>query len=523
MRNQITEEISIDGDTLTLEGFLRIARNEAKVLLTKEALGKINRVRKFIERISQSSQAYYGINTGFGAMAETKISVDDIQVLQRNLILSHAIGMGEPLSFEEARGLMLLRANTLAKGNSGTRAILVENLIALLNSGCAPFVPRKGSVGASGDLGPLAHVAMLLIGEGDAFIGSERVSANVALKKANIAPVVLEAKEGLALINGTQCMASVGSISLLEAEKLCDLADIIGACSLDALKGSTTPFDERIHQSRSHLGQLQSAKLLREMLAGSEIRESHRDCLRVQDAYSLRCMPQVHGASRQAIAHVREILETEINSSTDNPLVFEIENSEECDVLSGGNFHGQPLGLGLDYLAMACSELANISERRIEQMINPALSKDLPAFLTPNPGLNSGYMVLQVAAAALVNENKVLCHPASCDSIPTSANREDHVSMGMTSANKVKIVIENVFSVLAIELMAACQALDMRAPLQPSAPIQRAYAMVRQRVSFAECDRVYENDMLKTIELVKDDSFRDSVLSMCNLATSTGK
>lgn len=494
----------LDGSSLTLEALLDVARSKLSVKLSQSTLETLSRMRQYIEDIAQSDRPFYGINTGFGGMAETKIAGADINTLQRNLILSHACGVGEPLAFEEARVLMLLRANTLAKGHSGVRPVILENLVALLNAGCAPVVPKKGSVGASGDLAPLAHLAMLLLGEGDALINAKRVRAIEALKHAKIDPVVLQAKEGLSLINGTQAMAAVGGLSLLDALKLCDLADMIGACSLDALKGSTTPFDHRIHDARPHSGQIASAQNLLAMLEGSEIRESHRNCKRVQDPYSLRCMPQVHGASRTALDHVRSVLETEINSCTDNPLVF-IGKDDPYDVLSGGNFHGQPLALCLDYLAIAAAELANISERRLEQMINPALSGDLPAFLTPNPGLNSGFMVMQVTAAALINENKVLCHPASVDSIPTSANREDHVSMGMTSANKARDVVENVFVVLAIELMAACQALDIRAPLKPGRRVQKIHQLVREKITFAEQDRVYQDDMKAAINLLKGD------------------
>jgi histidine ammonia-lyase len=504
--------IVLDGESLTLEAICAISRSESKVALSSATLQELHRVRSYIDEISQSDRPYYGINTGFGGMAETKIAASDINKLQRNLILSHACGVGEPLAFEEARVLMLLRANTLAKGFSGVRPVIVENLVALLNHDCAPFVPRKGSVGASGDLAPLAHLAMLILGEGDALVKGKRTSAREALSLAKIEPVVLQAKEGLSLINGTQAMAAVGSLALFDGLRLCALADMIGACSLEGLKGSTTPFDARIHHARPHKGQIASAEFLLKMLEGSEIRESHLNCKRVQDPYSLRCMPQVHGASRTALAHIRDVIETEINSCTDNPLVFKGLGKEPYDVLSGGNFHGQPLALALDYLAIACAELANISERRLEQMINPALSGDLPAFLTPDPGLNSGFMVMQVTAAALINENKVLCHPASTDSIPTSANREDHVSMGMTSANKARMVVENVFIVLGIELMAACQALEFRGPLKPGIGVQKVYDLFRREVSFAECDRVYQEDMSRAVAMLRGDVF-NAILS----------
>ncbi len=355
-------------------------------------------------------------------------------------------------------------------------------MVTLLNQRLSPKIPRKGSVGASGDLAPLAHLALFIIDEH---------------QKAGLKPIKLEAKEGLALINGTQAMAAVGGIALIEAFKLCNLADQIGACSLDALLGSDGPMDPRIHETRPHPGQIESARIIKQMLEGSELRKSHRDCKRVQDAYSLRCMPQVHGATRDTLNYIRGVLEREFNSATDNPLVFEEPSFE---ILSGGNFHGQPVALALDFLAIAVSELANISERRIEQMLNPALSNGLPAFLTPNPGLNSGFMMLGVTAAALLNENKVLCHPASVDSIPTSANREDHVSMGMTSANKAGVVIENVKTVLAVEAMCAMQALDLRRPLESSPRIKQLHRAFREKVPFAECDRTFGEDLKVSLQ-----------------------
>ncbi|MEI6791305.1 MAG: histidine ammonia-lyase, partial [Myxococcaceae bacterium] len=429
--------IHLDGHSLTLEDLHAVAIKQTPVQVNPKNITHINEIRESIETKALSSKAYYGINTGFGALSETKIGPEDLEKLQHNLILSHAVGVGDPMSLPEARALMLLRLNTLSKGYSGCRSVLLDYLCKLLNAGCAPYVPRKGSVGASGDLAPLAHLALLLIGEGEAFYRDSKITAREALKLSDLEPLKLRAKEGLALINGTQAMAAVGSLTLLCAESLCDWADKIGACSLEGLLGSDTPLDPRIQEIRPHPGQKLSAQNIKLLLQNSEIRESHRNCKKVQDAYSLRCMPQVHGATRDTLSFVRQVLEREINSATDNPLVFGTD-----EILSGGNFHGQPVALALDYLAIAVSELANISERRIEQMLNPTLSSGLPAFLAPNPGLNSGFMILQVTAAALVNENKILSHPASTDSIPTSANREDHVSMGMTSANKAKRIID---------------------------------------------------------------------------------
>lgn len=468
--------IKLDGNSLTLEDLKSVAYQNTLVEIHPKSLEHIAQIRESIDSKARSPQAYYGINTGFGALSETKIAPEDLERLQHNLIISHAVGVGEPMSVPETRALMLLRLNTLAKGYSGCRPVILESLAKLLNTGVTPHIPRKGSVGASGDLAPLAHLALALLEDG----------------------LILQAKEGLALINGTQAMMAVGSLALLEAEALCDWADKIGACSLESLFGSAKPLDPRIHEIRPHPGQIASAQNILGLLENSEILDSHKNCKKVQDAYSLRCMPQVHGATRDTLSFVRQVLDREINSATDNPLVF---NQDE--ILSGGNFHGQPMAFALDYLAIAVSELANISERRIEQMLNPSLSSGLPAFLAPNPGLNSGFMMLQVTAAALVNENKIFSHPASTDSIPTSANREDHVSMGMTSANKAKQVIENVTQVLAIELLCATQALDLRKPLKPGLGVQKIHEDFRQEISFAPEDRAFGIDLHKTISWLK--------------------
>lgn len=496
MRNLV-----VDGQSLQIEDLLAVAHGNAQVSLSPHVYAKLDLCRQHVELHAEGTTPVYGINTGFGALSEQRISLDGLKALQHNLIVSHACGVGEPLSISEARALCLLRANTLARGHSGVRPVLVENLLALLNAGCAPYVPRKGSVGASGDLAPLAHLALLLLGLGDAYISQERTSAQAALKHAGLEPLVLMAKEGLALINGTQAMLSVGSLALLDAERLCDLADVVGACTHEALLGKATPFDPRIHEARPHPGQMRSAARLRKLLCANE---AQPEAARVQDPYSLRCMPQVHGASRDALAHVRSVMACEVNSSTDNPLVFDRQDGQ-VDVLSGGNFHGQTLALSLDFLALAASELANISERRLEQLVNPALSAGLPAFLSPEPGLNSGFMIWQVTAAALVNENKVLCHPASTDSIPTSANREDHVSMGMTAANKARQVIENTYCVLAIELMAACQALDLRQSKGKGHGVAAAFEQVRNRVEFAPVDRMMDQDLTKILALLKSE------------------
>ncbi len=507
--------VILDGKALTIEDVWSVAQNKKQVEVHPENLHLLDKIRHYVDDIAEKDRPYYGINTGFGALAEKKIAKKDLEKLQHRLILSHAVGVGEPLSHVEARSLMLLRANTLARGHSGCRKEIILYLTALLNSGCAPYVPSKGSVGASGDLAPLAHLALLLIGKGHAFINGKKVTAQKALSHAKLSPLKLKAKEGLALINGTQAMAGLGCLMLKHAEQLCDLADIIGACAVDALKGSDTPFDERIHEVRPHLGQQQSANNLRSMLKQSEIRESHRHCTRVQDAYSLRCMPQVHGASRDTFAFVRNVLEHEINSSTDNPLVFLRADQTGIDILSGGNFHGQPLAFALDYLAIATAELGNISERRMEQMLNPALSAGLPPFLAVDPGINSGFMILQVTAAALVNENKIYCHPASTDSIPTSASREDHVSMGMTSANKARVVIENCYTILGIELIIAGQALDMRKPLLPGTGVQTVMKKLRKIIAFTKQDRLFYQDLQKANQLCKS-GILNSILVILN-------
>ena len=512
-----TETVFLDGQSLTLEDIWDIAHQAKEVGVDEVCLARLTKARKLVEDLADSGKPIYGINTGFGFLAETPIPSEKLEQLQYNLIVSHAVGVGEPLNFALARALMLLRANTLAVGHSGCRALLLEHMLKLLNTGCAPYVPKKGSVGASGDLAPLAHVALLLLGEGPALIQGEIKTAQEALAHAGLKPITLAAKEGLALINGPQAMTASAAITLLHAERLCSLADVIGACSLEALKGTNRAFDPRIHAARPHPGQIESAENLRLLLQDSEIFESHIECDKVQDPYSLRCMPQVHGASRDALLYVRQVLEREINSATDNPLVF-LDGDHEVsgnDIISGGNFHGQPIALALDFLAIAVAELANIAERRVEQLVNPALSAGLPAFLAEDAGLNSGYMILQVTAASLINENKILCHPASVDSIPSSANREDHVSMGMTSANKAREVMNNVRIVLAIEALAACQALDFRKPLQPGKGVKAIYEKIRERVPYAPTDRRFKIDMEKMQDLLADDTLLAVAESAC--------
>jgi histidine ammonia-lyase len=477
--------IEIDGASLTLEQTAAVA-DGATVAFAETARPGVERARRFVEQIVESGEVVYGINTGFGKLADVSIPHDQLRQLQINLVRSHACGVGEPLGEAAVRAMMLQRANVLAKGHSGCRAIVVDTLIAMLNAGVHPLIPSRGSVGASGDLAPLAHLALVVIGEGEAYYKNERMAGGEAMRRAGIASLTLEAKEGLALLNGTQAMTAVGGLALLAAQRLADAADVTGAMSLEALMGTPVAFDARIHQARPHPGQIESARRLTELIEGSEIRESHRDHTadpRVQDAYALRCMPQVHGAVRDALLHARRIVEVEINSVTDNPLIF----VDDEEVISGGNFHGEPVALALDYAAVAVADLGTISERRVERLVNPDLS-GLPAFLTPQPGTNSGMMIAQVAAVSLIAENNVLAHPASVTNLPTSANKEDHVSMGMTSALKFAQVVKNVEMILAIELMCAAQGLDFLRPLKPGPRLQAAHAGVRRLVPFLESD-----------------------------------
>jgi histidine ammonia-lyase len=497
------------GRPLSLEALEDVARRGRAVAFDPEARARVVRSRAAIDAIAAAGDdgpRVYGVNTGFGALSETRISASDVRQLQKNLVRSHSTGVGPDLGVAEVRGMMLLRAQVLALGCSGVRPELVEVLLAMLDRRVHPRIPAQGSVGASGDLAPLAHLALAMIGEGEARIedGPAMPSAE-AMKRAGVTPVVLEAKEGLALINGTQLMASLGTLALLDAERLCAVADVAGAMSLEALKGSSRPFDDRLQAARPHPGQATVARNLRALLAESEIMESHKHCGKVQDAYSLRCMPQVHGATRDALAWVRAVLEREVSSVTDNPSVF-VRDDGGADVISGGNFHGQPLALALDLAAMAAAELANISERRVEQLVNPALSTGLTPFLAPGSGLHSGFMIAQVASASLVSENKVLCHPASVDSIPSSAGKEDHVSMGSVSARKLQQVVENVRQSLAIEILTAAAGLDQRAPLTPSKGVAAAHAAVRERVAPLTEDRPLYADIAAVARMIADDS-----------------
>ncbi len=500
------QALHINGNDLTLEAVRDVAVDRRPVLLDPDAREAVNRARAVVDTLVAHDKVSYAITTGVGKLSDVRIAGDQIRELQVNLVRSHAAGVGEPLAIPETRAMMLLRANSLSKGNSGVRAAIIDTLCEMLNRGVIPVVPSQGSVGASGDLAPLAHLALALIGEGECFDDKgARIASTEALKRAQIKPLVLAAKEAVSLINGTQAMLAVGALMLLAAEMLVDSADVIGAMSCDALKGTNVAFDDRIQNVRPHPGQIKSAANLRRLLEESEIRFSHRDCGRVQDAYSLRCIPQVHGAVRDTLAHCRRVFETETNSAVDNPLVF-VKNLRamdgEGDVLSGGNFHGEPVAFALDFLAIALSALAGISERRVERMVNPALSEGLPPFLAPGAGLNSGFMMPQVTAAALVSENKVLAHPASVDSITTSGNKEDYVSMGMTAANKLKRVVENTRNTLAIEAMAAAQAIDCLAPLKTSKPLQQAHAAIRAVCPKMEKDRVMYQDFARIAEVI---------------------
>ena len=496
--------LHINGNDLTLECVRDVASERRAALLSADAREAVNRARAVVEEIVAGNKVAYAITTGVGKLSDVRIAGEQIRELQVNLVRSHAVGVGAPLPIAETRAMTLLRANSLAKGHSGVRALVIDTLCEMLNRGVTPVVPSQGSVGASGDLAPLAHLALALIGEGECFDEKGvRIASGDALKRAQIKPLVLEAKETISLINGTQAMLAVGTLALLAAERLVDSADVLGGLCCDALKGTDAAFDERIHKARPHSGQMKSAANLRRMLEGSAIRESHRQCGRVQDAYSLRCIPQVHGAVRDTLAHCRSIFETELNSAVDNPLVFITDAKKaEGDVISGGNFHGEPLAFALDFLAIALSALAGISERRIERLVNPALSEGLPPFLAPGAGLNSGFMMPQVTAAALVSENKVLAHPASVDSITTSGNKEDYVSMGMTAALKLRRVVENTRNVLAIEAMAVAQAIDFLAPLKTSKRGQAAHAAIRSVCPTMEHDRVMYGDLARIADLL---------------------
>lgn len=490
----------LDGKSLTIANVLEVARHGRPVALGPDCQPRIQAAREVVERVIASRQVVYGINTGFGYLKNQVIPTDQLETLQRNLILSHACGVGTPFAREVVRGIMLLRANTLVQGHSGVRPELVQLLLDCLNAGIHPLIPSRGSVGASGDLAPLAHLSLALIGEGEVEYRGRSCPAAEALTAAGLKPLVLQAKEGLALINGTQPMSALACLVVDGLRQLLDCADMIAALSIQAGLGSCQPFRAELHALRPHPGQRHSAALLWHWMQGSGIVDSHAGCDQVQDAYSFRCVPQVHGASRDTCRHLEQVLAIEINAVTDNPIIL----PDSGEIISCGHFHGQPVALAMDFAKVALSELANLAERRVERLVNPQLSRGLPAFLTEYGGLNSGLMIAQYAAAALVSENKVLAHPASVDSIPTSANQEDHVSMGTIAANQALHILDQVQQVLAIELICACQALDLRRPLQPSPSAARVLARVREAIPALETDRYLGADLATAKALLAD-------------------
>jgi histidine ammonia-lyase len=501
------KSLALSGNDLTLGQLYQVVLEDFEVTLAPEARTRMDASKAVVERLSTGGVAAYGINTGFGALATVRIQPEQIRELQLNLVRSHACGVGAPLAEDETRAMILLRANALAKGFSGVRPVVVETLLAMLNRGVLPVIPSQGSVGASGDLTPLAHLALAAIGEGEAIYKGAKLSGGEALKRADIIPLKLEAKEGLALLNGTQGMLALLALAIRDAEILIDTADVAAALSLDALRGSPAAFDERISRIRPYPGQTASARNLTRLNRGSEIRESHRSAqkdTRVQDAYSLRCTPQVHGAVRDSLSQARTTLSIELNSATDNPLVF----ADSGEVVSGGNFHGQPLAMAADQIAIALATLAGICERRVEHMTNPHTSL-LPAFLTADPGLNSGFMIVQVVAASLASELKALATPHSVDSIPTSGDQEDYVSMGMSASRRLQRMLDALRNVIAIELLAACQGIDFQAPLQTGVEARKAYALVRSVSPVVDKDRALAPDIAAVAQLVAKGEFQN--------------
>ncbi len=503
------KRLVLTGEDLTLDDLADVAGRRARAVLSPGARRAMAASRRTVERAIARGARVYGVNTGFGKFADVTIPPGQLEDLQRNLVRSHSAGVGAPLPDPAVRAMMVLRANALARGFSGIRPATVESLLRMLGADILPVVPEQGSVGASGDLAPLAHLALALMGEGRVRRRGRELPAGKALRDARLKPVVLAAKEGLALVNGVQMSVAVGGLALERAQFLGRVADIAGAASLDAARGSDAAFDPRVLSARPHPGAAASGKNLRSLLSGSAIRESHRGCGRIQDNYALRCMPQVHGAARDAFEHARSVLEREMNSATDNPLVF----ARGGDIVSGGNFHGAPVGLVLDYAAIAATDLASISERRIEKLVNPALS-DLPAFLVAEGGLNSGLMMAQVTAAGLVSECKILAHPASVDSIPTSADKEDHVSMSPIAARKFARVVENLERVLAIELLVALQAMEFLRPLATSPPLERIRRSFRRAVPPWKTDRQLAPDLEKARVFLDGESVRSLALSL---------
>ncbi|MBO8163255.1 MAG: histidine ammonia-lyase [Brevibacillus sp.] len=497
MKTETIDVIALDGNNLTIEQVEAIARDLRPVKLSDDAVQRVRQSRRMVERMVEERQVAYGVTTGFGKFSDVVISAEDTSQLQENLIMSHACGLGQPYPTEVVRAILALRINALAKGYSGIRLETLMLLIEMLNRGVHPIIPQQGSLGASGDLAPLAHLVLVMLGKGEAEYRGKRLPGSAALKAAGLKPIRLQAKEGLALINGTQAMTALLCLALVDARTTLESAEVIAAMSVEALRGIPKAYDHQLHAVRPHPGQQTSARRLREHLHGSE-RTTKPGELRVQDAYSLRCIPQVHGATRDALEYVWQVVTRECNSVTDNPILF----ADTGEVISGGNFHGQPLALAADFLAIAMAELANISERRTERLVNPQLSQ-LPAFLTPYGGLHSGFMIAQYAAASIVSENKVLCHPASVDSIPSSANQEDHVSMGTTAARKLRTVVDNVRKVLAIEYLAAAQAIDFGQG-KLGAGTQKAYDLLRAGVPRLDHDREMYADIARAEQLLRE-------------------
>jgi histidine ammonia-lyase len=496
--------VELNGEALALEQIAAVAIGDEHVTISPRARPRLAASRKIIEQIVARDAGVYGVNTGFGKLSDVRVPQNELRQLQLNLVRSHACGIGKPLSEPEVRAMMLLRANVLTLGFSGIRGEVIELLCDMLNRRVHPVVPEKGSVGASGDLAPLAHLSLSMIGEGEAFFQGQRLPGAEALRQAQLKPLQLEAKEGLALLNGTQGMHAVGGLALLRAQRLARVADVSGAMSLEALKGTPAAFDPRLQDARPHPGQRAAAEHLLRLMEGSEIRLSHlTDDPRVQDAYSLRCMPQVHGAVRDALTHCEDILLIESASATDNPLVF----TQSGDVISGGNFHGAPLAFAFDYAAIAMADLMSISERRIDRLINPDKSEGLPAFLARQPGVESGFMIAHVAAASLVNEARVLAHPASVDNITTSGGKEDHVSMGMTSALKLRRIVELAENIFAIELLAAAEGLEHRRPLKAGHGVERAFAAVREIAPPLTRDRALSGDIAGVADAIRRGDF----------------
>lgn len=507
-----TSALVLDGCSLTLEETVQVARYGRRVALAPESLAKAARSRQYVEKLLQEKKTVYGLTTGFGKFSDTYISGEDVQQLQLNLIRSHACGIGSPFSIETARAILLLRINALLLGVSGIRPQVIELMAEMLNRGVAPVIPEQGSLGASGDLAPLAHLALVLVGEGTASYAGELLQGGEALRRAGLAPVKLEAKEGLALINGTQAMTAVGALACYDAANLAMWADCAAALTAEALRAVRDAFGPLTHALRPHPGQAKSAANLLSLTEGSG-HLTRQGELRVQDAYSLRCAPQVHGASRDALAYIREKLQIEINSATDNPLIF----VDEEQVISGGNFHGQPIALPMDHLSVCCAELASISERRIERLVNPHLNEGLPPFLTENGGLQSGYMIAQYSAAALVSENKALSHPASVDSIPSSGNQEDHVSMGTIAARKARQIVNQTYFVLAIELLCAAQAADFRDPAKLGTGTCWLYERLREHIPFVREDRVLADDFRLLADWMREVNVQEALTDVAEL------